>query len=134
MKSVLVRTFAMVAFSSTMALSALADSTIKEQNSINKRSFDYRILNGLRQTPELHKNLPKDFEHNLDSYLDWPESDVISLNKLTSNISAATFLESQSKVSFNQTGDDVTFKLPKQSINQYNSVIKVNLAQPFKIL
>lgn len=61
-------------------------------------------------------------------------SDTLVINGLKSKVVDAQFLETEEKSNFTQTGSKLTFSLPKNAINPYNSVIKVRIEDEAPVL
>ncbi len=60
--------------------------------------------------------------------LDWNAGEI-NLYGLSAKVDSATFLENGEAVTFAQDGEALTFTLPEKAINQYDTVIKLSLAE-----
>lgn len=58
----------------------------------------------------------------------------VTIPGLKSNVVNATFLETGKKVNYSQKGEHLVFSLPKQPINKYNTIIKVEIADKDAVL
>jgi alpha-L-fucosidase len=59
--------------------------------------------------------------------LEWPESGILAVKGLSSAVGAATFLENGASVDFVQDADTLKIFLPAVPINEYDTVIKLEL-------
>jgi len=57
--------------------------------------------------------------------LEWPETGSLELNGIDSRMNSATYLATGAMVEYTQAGDTVTFTLPPEPVDQYDTVIKV---------
>ena len=51
------------------------------------------------------------------------------LDGIDSNVTSSTYLATGAEAEFVKVGDTVTFTLPSEPVNQYDTVIEVNLAR-----
>jgi len=62
--------------------------------------------------------------------LDWPETNSLTLNGLTGQVTSAIYLVNGASAEFVQDGDTATITLPAEPLDQYDTVIKVNIGNP----
>ena len=60
--------------------------------------------------------------------LEWPETGSLVLNGINSKVTSAIYLTTGTKAEYSQAGDTVTFALPSEPVDQYDTVIKVIVA------
>ncbi|MEP4079427.1 alpha-L-fucosidase [Haloferula sp.] len=61
--------------------------------------------------------------------LEWPESGSASIAGLSAKVTSVVFLENGEKAASAQEGDTLKITLPAKAINEYDTVVKVSLAE-----
>ncbi len=61
--------------------------------------------------------------------LEWPQTGFLELNGIDSHVTSATYLATGAEAEHVQAGDVVTLTLPSEPIDQYDSVIKLNVTR-----
>jgi alpha-L-fucosidase len=60
--------------------------------------------------------------------LEWPPTGTLTLNGIGNKVTSANYLATGARSEYLQAGDTVTFTLPSEPVNPYDTVIKVTVA------
>lgn len=97
---------------------------------VNGESIYATVRNPLDKRPEWGDiSASKDGQYLYLHILEWPADNVLSLKGLTRKVDGATYLANGEAAKLSQSGDTLTITLPAQPLNQYDTVVKVNLKQ-----
>ncbi len=96
---------------------------------VNGESIYVTRRNPLDERPEWGDiSASKDGKTLYVHILEWPEAGSITLKDLSSKATSATYLANDEKAEFSQDGDVLKINLPAEPLDEYDTVVKVQLS------
>ena len=97
---------------------------------VNGESIYATVRNPLENRPEWGDiSASKDGKTLYLHVLEWPQSGKITVEGLPSSASSASYLANGKEASFSQRGETLEITLPAESLDEYDTVVKVSLQQ-----
>jgi len=95
---------------------------------VNSESIYNTRSNPFDESPEWGDiSISKDGKNLYLHILEWPASGTISIDNLSSKVDCGRYLANGKKVKYKQKGNTLKIKLPKTPLDDYNTVVKIEL-------